>query len=112
MLKTIFYDLVYAFFFRNRTYSGKITITFEPLVQFWEFKALNWSKFNFLLICAYSSLLLSIARKMPEKIIIEYNKPIIWKKKFFFKLWREDLLCWPYPFFPFTFLFNEFVKYW
>ena len=70
MVKTIFYDLVYAFFFRNRTYSGKITITFEPLVRFWIFKALNWSKFNFLLICGISSLLLSITRKMPEKISI------------------------------------------
>ena len=70
VVKTIFYDLIYALHFQNRTYSGKITIAFEPLVQFWEFKALNWSTFNFLLICAYSILLISIARKMPEKMSI------------------------------------------
>ena len=57
MVNTIFYDLVHAFFFQNRTYSVKITVTFEPLVRFWIFKALNWSKFNFLLICGNCSLL-------------------------------------------------------
>ena len=67
MVKTIFYDLVYALYFENQTYSGKITITFEPLVRFWKFKALNWSKFNFLLICGNSSLILSITQKMPGK---------------------------------------------
>ena len=70
MVKTIFYDLVHTFFFLNRTYSGKITITFEPLVRFWNFKALNWSTFNFLLICGNFSLLLWITRKMPEKMSI------------------------------------------
>ena len=89
--RTLFRTLIV----HKQAYSGKISITFEPLVRFEKFKGLNWSEFNFLLIYVIFKFNRWFTRHFAAKMSIVATKS---EKKSFFVIWtgagpQRSVLC-------------------